>query len=296
VSQPFLIVDPSTANVDALLPSIEHALSGMKLSAEVRGAPSGVRASAREALQSGARFLVAVGDDATVRDVVSAMMEREDHSDLLLGVIPTRDCDLVRTFGLPQDPLQACAYLTGTEEYQLDIGTAVATGSNGEQVSANFAIVAGVGFGAMMQKRAAEMPRSLGRSRRFLGFWVALTGSRSAEVEVTVGRKAYRGSAYDVVVGNCQFFGGGLRVSPRSYPGDGILDVLVMKGPRSAAFTQLPKMYRGEHVPSTDVVELSGREIHVKCERPLPVHADGQIIGMTPVAFSVEPKALRLKV
>ena len=51
----------------------------------------------------------------------------------------------------------------------------------------------------------------------------------------------YEGPAFNVIVGNAQFTSGGMRLSPRSYPGDGVLDVLVFKGPRSDAYTLLPK-------------------------------------------------------
>jgi diacylglycerol kinase family enzyme len=268
----------------------------MGISPEIQRASAGVRAAARDALEAGSRFLVAIGDDSTVREVVDAMMERDDHPDLMLGVIPTSDCDLMRTFGLPQDPLQACAYLSGAEEYALDIGTAVATGPQGDRVTARFAIIAEVGFGAEVLLRTSNLPSFLGRGRRFLAFWAGLARSRTRIVEVTVGGKVYEGPAYNLVVGNCQFFGGGLRMSPRSYPGDGILDVLVMTGPRSEAFTQLPKMSRGEHIPSSTISELRGREVRVACKKALPVHADGKVLGTTPASFSLTPKALRLKV
>ena len=42
---------------------------------------------------------------------------------------------------------------------------------------------------------------------------------------------------HEVVVGNCQWSRHGLRVSPRSFPGDGFLDLLIMTGPKSQAFT-----------------------------------------------------------
>jgi diacylglycerol kinase family enzyme len=118
------------------------------------------------------------------------------------------------------------------------------------------------------------------------------------DIEVSSGkRKTFEGAAYNVVVGNCQFFGDGIRVSPRSYPGDGVLDVLIMKGPKSDAYTTLPKQYRGEHVPSDHIDEMSGKIVTIKSKgKALPVHVDGEAIGTTPATFEVIPKAVRLKV
>ena len=55
--------------------------------------------------------------------------------------------------------------------------------------------------------------------------------------------------AFNVVVANCRFYGGGMHISPKSDPGDCLLDVLVMTGPKSDAFTTLPKVYKGAHLP-----------------------------------------------
>jgi diacylglycerol kinase family enzyme len=97
-----------------------------------------------------------------------------------------------------------------------------------------------------------------------------------------------------VVIGNCQFIGG-LRHSPRSFPGDGVLDVLILTGSRSAAFRDLPDMRRGDHVPGPQVVELKGSRIDVEAPGRVPVHVDGVMVGQAPVKYSVAPQALRLK-
>lgn len=293
MDQPTLIVDPDSGDFDGLLSQIEEALTSLGVSAEARLATTGVRATADRALAGGDRFLVAVGNDTTVHEIANAMMAREDHALLSLGLIPVSDSDILRTFGLPQDPLQACRHISGEDYYELDAGLITVATADGSDRTRYFVNIAQAGFGARTLDREARLPRSLGRARHFLGFWTGLAASRSVDVSVTVGRKSYQGPAYDIVVGNCQFFGGGLRLSPRSYPGDGAVDVLVMRGPRSDAFRKLPKMYRGEHVPSPAIVELSGSEVLIESEHPMPVHADGVVLGVTPASVRVVPNALR---
>jgi diacylglycerol kinase family enzyme len=123
-----------------------------------------------------------------------------------------------------------------------------------------------------------------------------MAATRPQDVEVLVDRKEWRGRAWNVVVGNCQFAGGGIRVSPRSFPGDGVLDVLVHHGPKSEAFTLLPRMYTGEQVPNPHIRELRGRRVRISADRPLPVVADGEVLGTTPATFQVLPEALTLKI
>jgi diacylglycerol kinase (ATP) len=115
-------------------------------------------------------------------------------------------------------------------------------------------------------------------------------------VEVLADRKEFAGRANNVVVANGQFYGGGMKISPRSYPGDGLLDVQISTGPKSDAFTLIPKIYRGEHLPHPHIKELRGRVIKVDAERPLPVEGDGEVLGTTPVTFTVLPEVLTLKI
>ena len=87
-----------------------------------------------------------------------------------------------------------------------------------------------------------------------------------------------------------------MKVSPRSYPGDGVLDVLVFKGPKSDSFTMIPKVYRGEHVPHDHVEEFRvKREVVIEADRPLPIEADGEVLGTTPATFEVIPHPILLK-
>jgi diacylglycerol kinase family enzyme len=156
--------------------------------------------------------------------------------------------------------------------------------------------IAEAGLGGAVVARAERLSRRYGRSRYFLGFWLTVSRYRPCGVTVRADRKEFSGRANNVMVANCQFYGGGMKISPRSYPGDGILEVQISTGPKSEAFTLLPKVYRGEHVPHPHIEELRGRVIAVDAERPLPVEGDGEVLGTTPATFSVLPQVLRLKI
>ncbi|HZB79196.1 MAG TPA: hypothetical protein VE522_05055 [Actinomycetota bacterium] len=109
--------------------------------------------------------------------------------------------------------------------------------------------------------------------------------------------RTWEGRAWNVVVANAQFTGEGLRLSPRSFPGDGVLDALVFTGPRSGAYTQLPRLFRhGDHVPDPHIEELKAKiRFEVATAAPFPVVADGVPLGMTPVTFQVVPRQVLFK-
>jgi diacylglycerol kinase (ATP) len=115
---------------------------------------------------------------------------------------------------------------------------------------------------------------------------------------VTVDGRARELRTWSVIIGNGQFADGGLRLSPRSFPGDGVLDASIFTGPRSDAYRLLPRMFRhGDHIPDPGITELRARlSLQLEPAVPWPVVADGELIGRTPVAFQVVPRQILLKV
>jgi YegS/Rv2252/BmrU family lipid kinase len=257
-----------------------------------------VERTVRDAVLAGDRFVVAVGGDRIVHQVANGMIEgdRPVDPESVLGVIPWgTPCDFVKTFGLPSDIERACGHLAGDRVFPIDAGTVVAR-SNGAEVKRSFVNIADVGLGASIARRQHRLPEGLGRARRFLAFWMTFAAFRPTFVRLRGDRRSWEGRVHEVLVANCQYQGEGMRISPKSWPDDGYLDVLVMKGPKSDAFTTLPKTYLGEHLPHPNIVEYRSRTLRVEASRPLWIQADGEVVGTTPATFEVVPRAIRLKI
>jgi diacylglycerol kinase family enzyme len=73
------------------------------------------------------------------------------------------------------------------------------------------------------------------------------------------------------------------------------LDVQVNIGPKRQAFTLIPKIYRGTHLPDDQIVQMSGSRVSVVTEAPVLIEADGEVVGLTPATFTVLPGALELR-
>ncbi len=253
---------------------------------------------ARDALRGGERYLVAAGGDGTVHEVVNGMLEDGEPvaADAVLGVIAAGSgCDFVRSFGIPGDAVQAARHLAGDASRQIDVGR-VTYAASGGQASRYFPNIAEAGLGGSVVARASRLPAFLGPARYLAGFWLTLPAFRPAVVRLEADGQAYEWRAHNVVVANCQFYGGGMRISPKSQPDDGVLDVLVMAGPKSDAFTTIPKVYKGTHLPHRDIAELRASRIRVEASAPLEIEADGELLGTTPATFEIIRNAIRLKI
>jgi diacylglycerol kinase (ATP) len=307
MSSPFgeltVIVNPHAGrrHVGEEIPELERTLNSRGLPyrlVRTEGRGDATR-FAREATEGGTRFVVAVGGDGTVNEVVNGMLN-DDGTPIVegavLGVVAAGSgSDFVRTFGLPGDASRGAMHLTGDNTYPLDVGRIRYASDDGER-SRFFVNVAEAGLGGAVAARAERMSPRLGQAKYFVGFWLTLPRFKMATVKIQADRKTYEGPAFLVVVGNAQYYGGGMKVSPRSYPGDGVLDVLVFKGPKSDAFAMIPKIYRGEHVPNDHVEEFRVRkELVVEADRPLPIEADGEVLGTTSATFEVFAQSLEMK-
>jgi diacylglycerol kinase (ATP) len=298
-----VIVNPHAGRrrVGEEIPELERTLQARALPYTLlrTEGPGDATRFATEALEDGGRYLVAVGGDGTVHEVVNGMMRdgRPIVEDAVLGVIAAGSgCDIVRTFGLPGDVTRSCQHLLGENVYPLDVGKVTYTDGDGGQAVRFFPNVAEVGLGGAVAARAGRLPAWMGQAKYFAAFWLTLPSFGLSDVRVQADRKTYEGPGMMVIVGNCQYYGGGMRISPRSYPGDGVLDVLIFQGPRSDAFTLLPRVYRGEHIPHPHIKELRARQrLTVDADRPLPIEADGEVLGFTPATFEVVPQAIRMK-
>jgi diacylglycerol kinase (ATP) len=298
-----LIVNPAAGRgrVASQLPAVEKTLSekGLRYRVVRTKGPDDARLAAREALEAGERFLVAVGGDGTIHEVVNGMLDEDRliNPNAVLGIVAAGSgSDFVKTFGLPEDAVRACNHLEGPNLYQIDVGKVTYEGADGRTQTRYFPNIAEAGLGGSVVARAARLPKRLGGAKYFAGFWLTLPRFKPAQLTVQADGRSFSGRAHNVVVANCQFYGGGMKISPRSWPGDGYLDVLVMNGPKSDSFTLLPKVYRGEHLPHKGIVEFRAKLIRVESERPLQIEADGEVLGTTPATFEVLPEALWVKV
>ena len=287
-------------SVKKALPELRSSLDERGLDYEVRVTEHGGHATqiARSALEDGSRFLVAVGGDGTVQEVVNGMIADDAPvtPEAVLGVVGAgTGCDFIKTFGIPGMPAHAAAHLDGGESFPIDIGK-ITYQHDGATKVRYFANVAEVGIGAATVDRAARLPGFLGPTVYFFAFWLTLRKHRSVDVAVDLVDRVYEGPMNNLVVANGQFFGGGMKIAPKAAPTDGLLDVQIEHARKREAIAIMPKIYKGEHVPHPDIEEAKRVRLSIEAARPLLIEADGEVLGHTPATFEVLPDILNLKV
>lgn len=251
-------------------------------------------------VEQGFRFVVAVGGDGTVNEVVNGMVDAESgaaHAEgLVLGVVPGGSgCDFLKTWGLDVPlPRLVQRHLLTEAVLPLDLGRIRYRGPDGSERVRLFANIAECGWGADVTRRANRLPRFVGRARYVLSTVASTVRLRAVETTVTVDHTSHTEPITEVVVANGQFFGGGMKIAPRALPDDGTFNVQTWRGGAREVLENLPRITSGEHLAHASVREWQSTTVEVEGVAPLTIEADGEVLGTTPATFDVLPRVLSL--
>jgi YegS/Rv2252/BmrU family lipid kinase len=287
---------------DAVLRRLGEALTARGLDHDVvitRG-PGHATGLARDAITDGRRFVVAVGGDGTIHEVVNGLVDVEGGTapeGLAFGAVPAGSgSDFVRTFGLDRAPENLARHLDRDTLYPIDVGRVRLRARDGEEATHLFANIAEAGYGGVVTQKANGYPRWLGKARYLLAIFGAIRSFDLVETKVTVDHTQVEEPVSNIIVANGQFFGGNLKVAPRAIPDDGTFNVQVWRGRPKDVFLKTNKLRTGEHLSDADVREWQSAGVRIEAAHPLVIEADGEVLGTTPATFDLLPKALNLKI
>ena len=239
---------------------------------------------AAEAVASGARVVIAAGGDGTVGEVANALIGTQ----VALGILPVgTGNDLVRTLGISRNLTDACRQFLHGNVRKMDVGRC----PNG-----NFVNIAGVGFDAEVAHAINHRYRNLRGTMAYLVAVIAtLAKYRPQEIELEIDGASHRERIMLCAVANAQSYGGGMRVAPTARVNSGKFEIVLVGDVSRWEFLKtFPSVFKGTHVSHPKVKVFAGETVRIRSEATLPVLADGEEIGSTPVQFSILPAGLNV--
>ncbi|MFT0847766.1 diacylglycerol kinase family protein [Actinomycetaceae bacterium L2_0104] len=235
--------------------------------------------------ESGQTVAVLAGDGVLARALAGAYESGAVVAPLSGG----RGNDLVRTLGIPVDPLVAARRLGPfTSETRIDVGRC-----NGRF----FVGVACIGIGTYANQVANQTPWLRGTAVYILGVIRALLRYRPALFHIRIDGRHGSLRSWNVAIGNSQSIGGGMRICPGASLTDGILEMTAIQGrPIPVVVPALLRIFNGSHVKMRGVFQKEAHRIQVSSDSALPIYADGEHLADLPAVFTVEPEAVSVLV
>src|SRR5207302_514173 len=124
----------------------------------------------------------------------------------------------------------------------------------------------------------------------------ALLGYKNKPMTVKIDGSTHElPKAQQVVVANCQFFGGGMQMAPSASPTDGVFDVIVVKDAgKVETMRGINDFLNGKHLDNGNPkIELMyGKRISVTSPGTVRIDLDGEDVGFLPALFEIQPSAI----
>jgi len=249
----------------------------------------------REARGARYRYVVCVGGDGTVNEVVNGIFSaRESEPVPVLGVLPSgTGSDFSRTLGVPHHIEAACLRLLAGETTVCDLGVVSYEGEDGT-TRRYFVNAAGVGYDAEVVRRRNGFSRYVRGTVPYVASVVSTFLSyENRAVTVVADGETRTHRILALVLGIGKYFGGGMRVAPEASIDDGLFDLVTIGDVgRLELLWNLPRVYRGTHLGHPKVTCCKASDVQVEADQPLLIQADGELLGRAPARFRVLPRAL----
>lgn len=236
------------------------------------------------------KIIVAVGGDGTLHEVVNGTA---GLSNITIGFIPGGSGnDFSRGFGIPQNPKKALEFIL-QENSKAIVDTGESYGQNKDHYFINNL---GVGFDALISKEANQSKLKAKLNLLSLGslayaFIVIkrLFTYECTDMYITVdGKELKFEQVWFVTIANQVYFGGGMRIAPNASATDGLLDIIIVHNlSRWKLLFVFISVFWGGHTGFQEVYMGKGKKVSIKSDTPVFVHADGEIIGKTPIYVQV---------
>lgn len=288
-----IILNPQAGSVDDLA-TVRSCLQQRLPDAVLRTTnhPGDARALTRAALADSHELIVAVGGDGTINEIVNGLAP--DFGRARLGVVPLgTGNDFARTINVPQDVAAACDVLLADRRQRVDV---VRVTSDQQRFFIN--VSAGGFTGLVDEKLSDDMKRTWGPLAYLRSALEALPDLTDYHTILAFDDEPPQTiAAYNVVVANGRYAGGGIPVAPQAAIDDGLLDVLVVPvAPLPSLAVLAAQILLGQHLDNELVIVRRARQLRVESRPGMWFNTDGELVGNEPATFEVVPRAVEVVV
>ena len=243
--------------------------------------------------------VVAVGGDGTLNEVVNGFFRNGAPipTTTKLAMVPLgTGGDFRRTLRIPIDPRQAVDVVKSGLVRRLDAGAVTFTTEDGSTALRHFINIADAGFGGEVVHRVNRGAKRLGSLTFVMGGALSMLSYSNKPMTMVIDGQTHElPKTQQVVVANCQYYGGGMQIAPSASPTDGVFDVVVIKNAgKIETLRGMNDIRGGKHLDQANPkMELMyGKRISLTSTAKVRIDLDGEDPGFLPALFEIQPGAI----
>jgi len=254
-----------------------------------------------QAIRDGCKYLIAVGGDGTLNEVVNGYLklEREERKDTVLGVLPWgTGNDFVRSIGMKRSVEQLYELIKRSSIKMIDAGKAEFGADGEDKRVVYFDNIADAGFGAevVSEVNGVHLRKKIlgGTLTFFIAVLLKFFTYKHKKMRISWQGFSWEGPVLALVVANGRFFGSGYGIAPDAVVNDGKFQVVLAGNVTMFDyFRNFGNLRRSKHIKLDN---LSYHETDHVLVEPLGnkvlVEADGEIHGTAPLRFQCMKEVL----
>lgn len=242
------------------------------------------------AVNQGFKNIISIGGDGTLHNIINGIMTQNNvvSSSIRVGIIPIgTGNDWVKTYNIPKDIEMAIQIIKNGNISKQDLGKIEFL--NQSKPPVYFNNLAGVGFDGYVVSNVDKF-KHFGALAYLIGTIKGLFSFRNFDVEVCVNSKTIKTKSLMVLIGLCNYSGGGMQLTKTPNPSDGLFDISIAENfSKWDIVKNMFNLFNGHIVNFKKVQSHKANAITVKIaqnEKPF-IQADGELIGKGSLTISL---------
>lgn len=254
---------------------------------------------AKNAVAQGTDYLIIVGGDGTLNEVVNGYMQNpvENRKKTVLGLIPAGSGnDFAKTIGVENDLKALKKYIKEEEIINIDLGLMKFTSSNGSPGQRYFINIADIGLGGLIAQILHDIPHFFGPNTRYsLSIIRGFFKFKHQKAKLIYDDGEWEGSLLSLCMANGIWFGNGLGIAPQADPTDGKMQIVLLGNVKLFDYIKyLADIKKAKNISHPEVKYLESSKCKIEAfGKPCPIDMDGEFVGFAPVEMETITGELR---
>ena len=250
---------------------------------------------AREATETGCDYLVAIGGDGTLHEVINGVI----HSNIpqsnypVIGLRPYGSAnDFARTARLSPSFEELDKLIRSKSIQEIDLGK-IELQQTGE--IRYFINIAGVGLGAEVAQNIAQSSSLFGPGFNYFRHIIkGFLSYSKKEVKCSGSSWEWQGKLLQMAVAKGRYFGNAICIAPDAGLSNGEFQLAIFGDVNIWEYLKnLGNLKKGVKIKHPQVSYYTSNEVILESNEACGIEADGEYVGLLPASLSILPKAIR---